>query len=463
MGIEIKSEMIDLRGQSVLLVSVRGGECAIGTFTMGANSRDGGMGAISRLFFIGADPIVNIVCPNYANKRSDKLISFCPGFQGYDRKINEALSACFKKLNQGDTLASGLREVFGMLQDGVYAVYVSDYYPTDGNGVFFWGGYNISHEVRGTAEQNRTIGDGKTFKPCFLIPTQSLDYYTAKNLSLAEGSVKDRRIQGIVYHVSGFHSALLKGHHGTVACAEKDIPYRCAVIEKITEPYIDRFSEVNENSAENSENQAENSKEKSVAEREGITGFRSPSFKIPLEVFPKDMLNLIISGLSEYKPPHFNIITAKLGNVRKKAVSNNVLPLNVLEKAEQMPDVSMVESAYAISSLSDEELNCLLAGDIECNGKVIVSPNFYSSIVTACNFLQFTDIKRFVDFSIAIMDNPELSATHEYVAFRASSQENNSKLANFFKSAIESGEAKYEKILPVANTFLERYAKTGSR
>lgn len=455
MGVEIKSETIDIAGQTVQLVSVRGGEEAIGTFTLGANGRDGGIGAITRLFYIGGDPIINMTCPNYANKKSDKLMSFCPGYQGYDRKIHEAFSTCFNRLNQGDSLTAGMREIFGMLQDGVYATYVADYYPTDGNGVYFWGGYNISHEVRGTAEHNRTIGDGKLFKPCFLIPTQSLDYYNSRSKNAAYDAVEDRKIQGIAYHISGFHSALLKGHHGSVACVENDIPFRCAVIEKICDPYVDRIVPAAKSEGEN----AENKPAPPVVEREGITGFRGPSVKIPFEAFPKDMLNLIIGSLSESKPAHFQVISAKLGNMRKKAVTNNVLPYPVLEKAEKMPDVSMVESAYAISSLSDEELNSLLAGDVEYNGKVIISPNFYASIVTACNFLQFTDTKRFVDFSIAIMENPELSATHEYVAQRVSSQENNTKLYNFFNTAAKSGDAKYEKILPAANTFISRYGK----
>ena len=120
----------------------------------------------------------------------------------------------------------------------------------------------------------------------------------------------------------------------------------------------------------------------------------------------------------------------------------------------------MVESAYAIKSLSDEELNCLLAGDVECNGEVIVSPNFYASIVTACNFLQFTDTQRFVDFSIAIMENPELGATHDYVSRRVCALETNKKLYNFFKSVVDSGDVKYEKIIAAARTFVDRYEKS---
>lgn len=458
MSADIKTDTIDLNGKSVLLVSVKNGEGLIGTCTAGHADNSGNRSNITRLFYIGSEPVIDIICPSYGNKSADKLVSFCPGFQGYDRKVYEIITGCLNRLNSGDSLAVGLRDIFSMLQDGVYKLYISDYYPTDGNGVFFWGGYNISHEVRGTAEHNRTIGDDKVYKPCFLIPTMPLDGFNNKVLVHTEEQVQGRRIEGIVYHISGFHSALLKGHHGSVSCVEKDVPFKCAVIEKITDPYTETVVPAAKPASEEG---AEEEKPAPVENHEGITGFRSPSVKIPLEAFPKDMLRLIVGGRTEYKPEHFQTIIAKLGTVRRKAVTNNILPLPVLEKAEQMPDSSMVESAYAIKSLSDEELNCLIAGDVEHNGEVIVSPNFYSSIVTACNFLQFTDTKRFVDFAIAIMENPELGATHDYVSRRVCALETNKKLYGFFKSVVDSGDAKYEKILLTAKTFVDRFEKAG--
>ena len=465
MPAEIKSETINLNGKSVLLVSVKNGEGIIGTCRAGHIDHSGVISNDTRLFYIGSDPIINLVCPSYGSKNMDKLVSFCPGYQGYDSRVYEAIENCFNRMNSGDSPAAALRDIICMLADGVYTIYVSDYYPTDGNGVFFWGGYNISHEVRGTAEHNRTMGTDRTFKPCFLVPTQPLGNYKAKTTARIEREIGLREIQGIAYHLSGLHSVLLKGHHGAVACVEKDIPFKCAVIEKICDPYKDDAPKVKAAPAPApapAEGEAEAEEAPKPAEpvviREGITGFRSPSVKIPLEVFPKDMLRQLISGRPEYKPNHFDVLAAKLNTVRRKSVSNNILPLAVLEKAEQMPDCSMIESAYAIKSLSDEQLNCLLAGDVECNGEVIVSPNFYASVVAACNFLQFTDAKRFVEFVIAIMDNPELAATHDYVSRRAMAFENNQKLYNFFKSAADSGEAKYEKILPAAKTFVERFA-----
>ena len=479
MGVDIKSEIVDYDGQSTLLVSVKNGGCVIGTCLAGNTEQSGSISSRTRLFYIGNDPVINLICPNHGNKQSDKLVSFSPGFQGYDQKINDALTNSFKRLNDGESLGAGLHDIFSLLQDGVYAVYYSDYYPTDGSGVFFWGGYNISHEVRGTAECDRMIGN-RTYKPCFLFPTQPMDYYTARTKIGTDEQVKARQVEGIVYHVSGLFSALLKGHHGAVSCVESGVPFRCAVIEKITEPYTDKITADPETPVSEPElEEGIDASAPDAAEQldagatgvsdevmpqsvtstfsKGIMGFRSPSVKIPLEAFPKDMLRQILEGRSEYKPAHFNVISAKLQTMRRKSVNNNVLPHIVLERAEQMPDFEMIESVYAIDSLSDEQLDCLLRGDVECNGKVIVSPNFYSSIVTACNFLQFKDPKRFVDFSIAIMENPELVAAHEYVARRVSGQTENKKVFNFFKKVVDSGEQKYEKVIPIAETFIKRY------
>lgn len=465
LALEVKTETVDFEGINILLVSVKNSESIIGTCSMGYGYA-GTVNSLSKLFYIGTDPVLNIACPNRGNAAANKMISLCQGYKGLDQKIGGLINGCFTKLNSNEPLNTALRDIFSMLQDGVYAVYTTDYYPTDGNGTFFWGGYNISHEVRGTAEHGRVVGQ-RVFKPCFLIPSQPLEYYTAKTRATTADLVKYRKYQGIVYHLSGFHSVLLKGHHGAVCCMENDIPFKCAVIEKISEPYTEpiipqlpKSEEPGETpDPENPEAAAPAAAEQIVPPvfiPEGITGFRSAALKLPLDVFPKEMLKMIIEGRSEYKPRQFDNLVVKLNAARRKAVSNNVLPYVVLEKSDLVPDIDMLESAYAVDDLTDEQLNCLLAGDVECNGKVIISPNFYSSIVTACNYLQFSDMKRFVDFSIAILNNPELAATHEYVARRTLSHIANKKLNNFYKDVIASGDPKYEKIFEIAQTFINR-------
>ncbi|MGN0684213.1 MAG: hypothetical protein ACI4JY_11105 [Oscillospiraceae bacterium] len=473
MSVEIKSEVLTIGGTDATIISVKNGEALIGTCSAGYLGQNA-VGSKTRLFYIGNNPVININCPNHGSEKTDKIVSLCPGYVTFDREIKKTIDSAFLKLNNGEAPLTAIREILCLLEDGIYAIYFAEYYPTDGNGVFFWGGYNIPHDVHGTAEKNHLIKNN-VFKPCFLIPTQPLSYYLPKIAAGLLDDVENRSVQGIAYHLSGFHSALLKGHHEAVACVEQEVPFRCLVIEKICTPYVEPIDisapPVSEAAAE-SDDTAEAADDGSDAPEkappksaskviypEGITGFRGASIKIPLELFPKEMLKTVLTTLPEYKPSHFDVITAKLSTPAQKTLSNNVLPRVVLEKADAMPDCEMLESAYAIKSLSDEQLNCLLAGDVECNGEVIISPNFYSSIVIACNFLQFTNPSRFVDFAIAVMDNPELIAAHDYVSHRALTQSSNTKLQRFFQNVVDSEDAKYSKVMEAAETCLRRLAE----
>lgn len=484
MAAEIKSEKADINGQSVLLVSVKGGSCAIGTCSAGHLTRDRDTSLLTRIFYMGNEPVVNLICPNNGSVHSDKLMAFCPGFQGVDLPFREVLTDSFSRLNRGDSLESSLHDLFGMLSDGVYAVYTNEYYPTDGSGTLFWGAYNITHEVRGTAEHNHVIGNARTYRPCFLVPSEPLDRFAAKTKAMTDEAVKSRRIQGIAYHLSGFHSVLLKGHHGAISCLDRGIPFKCAVIEKITEPYTDLppapkpmpaseqlpqepQDEQNASAAQETEPAQEQAAEPTSAaavtlpQRKGVTGFRSAAYKIPLEVFPKDMLRHLLETRFQTKPAQYRTLISKLSIVRKKSVSNAVVAHTILEKCDKLPDCEMVESANAVDSLTDEQLNCLLAGDVECSGEIIISPNFYTSIVTACNYLHYHDKERFIDFAVAIMSSPALSATHEYIARRLSRLEHNKKVYGFFKSVLKSGDDSYEKIIIPAGDYVREYEERG--
>lgn len=449
MAVEVKSEYIDIGGKSVLLAAVHGGSAVIGTCLAGHTSVRGEISSVSRLFYMGTDPVVNLLCPNHADKRSEKLIQMSLGYQGMDLDIKTALTDSLVRLNSGESLESGLRSVLSLLSDGVYTIYKSEYYPTDGAGTFFWGAYNLLHEVRGSAEHNRTIGSDNVYKPCFLIPSEPLDTYKPKTRITVDEAVKSRKVQGIVYHLSGLHSVLLKGHHGAAACAAAEIPFVCAVIEKVAEPYTERFKPQPAEPA--AEGEAE---QPAPVPRHGITGYRSASVKIPLEYLPRDMLQLLVDTRSETKPNFYQSMIKKLSVVRRKTISNNVIPRAIHDKCELMPDAEMIESAYAISGLSEGQLSALLSGETEFEGEVIISPNFYSSIVTACNYLQFTDERKFVSFALAILDNPELNATHEYVARRLSRIVNR-KIFDYFTNLLANPTPANEKIQPIA----ERYCR----
>lgn len=455
MNVDIKSEHIELGGSNILLVSVKGGKAMIGTCSVGHNFKKGDTSSLNRVFYVGTEPVVSIVCPNNGDKRTDRMISVCPGYGGMAEDIHSALTETLNKINRGDSLENGLRDLFVFLQDGVYTVYTAEYYPTDGGTSFFWGAYNIPHEVHGSAVYNRTIGKDKTYRPCFLVPGNTLDIYTAKKRVIIDEAVKSRKYQGIVYHLSGLHSVLLKGHHGAVSCIAAGIPFTCAVVERISDTYTLPF-EVPVVEPENKENAENSAPVEQVKPHEGVAGFRSASVKIPLDIMPKDMMRNILENRAEYKPTHFANIRHKMNSVRHRALSNNTLPHDVHEKSELMPDCEMIESAFAVGSLSDEQLNALLSGETDLNGEVIISPNYYSSIVTACNYLQFHDEKKFIDFGIAIMENPELYATHEYVAKRVS-RVSSKKAYRFFKEVLNDQEGVYEKLYSTAERYIKEY------
>ena len=107
---------------------------------------------------------------------------------------------------------------------------------------------------------------------------------------------------------------------------------------------------------------------------------------------------------------------------------------------------------------SQAQLDALLSGETECNGEIIISPNFYASIVTACNYLQFTNPRKFIEFSLSILDNHELNATHEYIANRISRVVSKDVYA-FFRAVVENSDPGYDKILPIAKKYIEFYEK----
>ena len=465
MGVEIKSEHIDIVGKGVILVSVKGGSAVIGTCSAGYGAKRGDTSAQTRLLYIGNNPVAEILCPNHGNKNSDKMISLCTGYYGMDEDIHETLTECLNELNRGSSLEAGLHDALALLPDGVYTLYLSDYYPTDGSGTFFWGAYNLMHEIHGTAEHSRTIGKVKTYRPCYLIPGSPLDTYENKILQMTDVAVKARSVQGIVLHVTGLHSVLLKGHHGAVSCTAAKIPFKCAVIEKLNEPYTDSYATTDsaptsENaSGENAEAPAENSVPVAdIPEHEGITGFRSASVKVPLEFIPREMIKILLANRAEYKPDHYRTLTKKIPQVRKKSYSNKLISRQVLEACEEMPDSEMIESVFAVDKLTQPQLDALLSGETECNGEIIISPNFYASIVTACNYLQFTNPRKFIEFSLSILDNPELNATHEYIANRISRITNKDVYA-FFRAVLDNGDPTYEKIVPIATKYIGYYDK----
>jgi hypothetical protein len=116
----------------------------------------------------------------------------------------------------------------------------------------------------------------------------------------------------------------------------------------------------------------------------------------------------------------------------------------------------MIESALAIPGLSDEQLDALLAGEIKHEDEIIISHNYYNSVVTACNYLHFTDFERFLNFTIGLVRNPELTSTHKYAIERLCGI-NNVKINDFFLGLLEDENSVFAEYFPAFENYTKAY------
>lgn len=120
-----------------------------------------------------------------------------------------------------------------LLLSGTYLLADSDYYPSEGNGHFFW---NVPNDFT-CYQATTTLSDPRNFNylpsfPCFLYPSQPskkhnpsrVEYYRAK---LRAGETLPH---AITYSMGGFISVLLDGHHRACACALEGVKLPCLTL-----------------------------------------------------------------------------------------------------------------------------------------------------------------------------------------------------------------------------------------
>ena len=337
---------------------------------------------------------------------------------------------------EGAPLAKAVQPVLEMLTDGLYIVHEGKTFPTDGAGNFFWNGYLVRHELNGSAPLIPAIGKNKVFEPCFLVPTQSFSMYSEKNISIAASRVKKgRRIGGLAYHLTGMFSALLSGHANACACLARGEDFPCITIEPVNDVlYL----------------------HDEIIDKERILALSAPYAKLPLEVLSRSVLENFLLNRRVSVPEFYPAIRAKADkSVVLKGGVKGISSL-ITENIEKLPDAEMLASAFAISDLPDEHIQLLLAGETKINDQVIISANYYESIVYACNFLQYKDKRRFIEFTTAILNTPALAATYRYVAERLRF-EMDAKINELFKTIMESEDPVYIPIKEIAQQYLVRY------
>ncbi|MDR0223034.1 MAG: hypothetical protein LBI38_05840 [Oscillospiraceae bacterium] len=388
----VVSTTLEIDGREFLLADVSKGTGQVGIFK-GNNAP----GSDTDVFFVESEPIFSIGKQNNLDPAADKLVAQISGIE----KCSDVVKSRFSVVGDnfflyGQGLARSAVPVLELLSEGLYVVHESRMIPSDGAGNFFWNAYNVRHEVAGTADRNSVIGDAN-FSPCFLIPCeQAASYQPNKMTALQERIRKGKVSGGVAYHVSGMFSALLDGHHTATACLLNDKDFKCLVIEPLTGVIY---------GAEDG------------GGRKKIVALSCPYVKIPLDALPENTLERFLITRKYARPDTYGEIKSKMSRSVKTA-SKRAFPAAVYEKAAQLPDSAMVESTSGVNSLSEEQLNALLAGEVKYEDKYIISNNYYNSVITACNYLQTADFGRFLPFALDILKNEDLSAAHKYVAER---------------------------------------------
>lgn len=415
-----------------LLISIVNGKGAVGLCDTSAAA-----GTTRETFYVEGESLINTLSP--ANDpTANRQIWQCSSIDkcaGSARKLFEEAAEEF--FYENAPLSKAVLPVLELLTDGIYVVHVDKAYPTDGAGNFFWNAYLVRHELNGSAPLNPVFGEDKCYSPPYLVPTRSCSTYNEQNMTTALSRLRrGRRIGGIAYHLSGMFSALLGGHMNAAACLKRGADFPCIIIEPLSEVLY----------AEDGQNGSAR-----------VAGLGCPYIKLPIAEVSRNMIECFLLNRRCAVPDFYGTVRAHAEKILQPKNAIKEMPL-LTKRAEALPDAEMLASAFAVKELTDEQLDLLLSGETTQNDQVIISPNYYESIVYACNFLQYTSPERFIRFTVSILSTPALSATFRYVAERLR-YTMDARINEAFTEALNSEEPAYLPLKEAAKQYTDRYAE----
>ena len=422
---EVNCEHINIEESQLIIFSVKNGLSKIGICRISSDS--------DKYCMFAHDEPVMLISGGMNDDNADKVISeYGSALNGSIMK--EAIDSAYDKLANGEMPDYALVPIMRLLQDGLYAVSFVETYPTTGENMFFWSGYGVSKQLRHSSRNISVIGD-KPYSAPFLIPTKRPSAYESSQIKLAAKiGRRGGSLFGISLHFSGLYSVLLKGHYAACAAAIEKEPFYTVQIQPIREIW---------------KAPDENGEVKAV-------GFSSASFRIPFELLSKEQLKTGLTARRYVTPDTYDSIRQKLDVVSKSGQRRLPKQLDIF--SERYPDADMSACAQGVSELTKPMLDALLAGQTELDGKVIISPNYYNSITTACSYLRYHSVNDFVDFALNVMRNPELSATYSYVS-SCLAKVRDERVRQFFEEVISGGDAGYSKITGTAKSYIDSYDK----
>ena len=179
------------------------------------------------ILYLGETPLLRIQANG--SPTCESMLAAGYGIPEDCREIRSVRAALDKPYAGLADALERVRPVLGLLQPGIYVLSYSDYYPTDGDGHFFWDVPESLTSFKATSEyydsdKHRVL----PCFPCYLYPAQSAQKYDPQ-----QAENYRRRLRAgealppvLAYSLWGYMSVLLDGHHRACACAleEKTVP-----------------------------------------------------------------------------------------------------------------------------------------------------------------------------------------------------------------------------------------------
>lgn len=161
----------------------------------------------------GEQPLFQFQGNEYYCPTCEKIVRSGYGLQQTEEFRNEGLNQEHTALT--DALEE-LKPLLGLLEDNAYVILDTELYPTDGNGHLFWEVPDSGECLPGSCLFYRGDGEWGYLRPHFTVATQSPD-------KLQENRVEYYRTRpgcrAVAYYMDGYMTALIDGHHKTMAAA----------------------------------------------------------------------------------------------------------------------------------------------------------------------------------------------------------------------------------------------------
>lgn len=145
-------------------------------------------------------------------------------------QVCDNLTGCYAGLTDG---LKRLEPIIGLLQNGAYTLTASGYFPTDGEGRFFWDVPNDFTAFPATAEIYDSVNyRSLTTCPCYLYPSQPTAQYDPERVAYYRAKLKagESIPYGLSCAIGSGISILLDGHHRACACALEGVQLPCLTI-----------------------------------------------------------------------------------------------------------------------------------------------------------------------------------------------------------------------------------------